>query len=112
VQPARRHAAPHAPAEHAPAEHGSAAQEETIADSTTVTVVGKRVFGEAEPDLQRQARHLADLAGVELLVVRFSGPEHSARFLSADSFPNLSDDALADAVLDHLRSELALVRCA
>jgi hypothetical protein len=116
VQPARRHAAPHAPAEHAPAEHGSAAQEETIADSTTVTVVGKRFFGEAEPDLQRQARHLADLAGVELLAVRFSGPEHGARFLSADSFPNLSDDKLADAVLEHLRGGLALAlglrRCA
>jgi hypothetical protein len=112
VQSVRRHAAPHGPAEHAPAEHGSAAEEETIPDSTTVTVVGKRIFGEAEPDLHRQARYLAALAGVELLAVRFSGPERGARFLSADSFPSLSDDALADAVLDHLRSELALVRCA
>jgi hypothetical protein len=104
VQPLHRHAAP----------PGSAAQEETIPDSTTVTVVGKCIFGKADPDLQRQARYLADLAGVELLAVRFSGPERGARFVSADSFPNLSDDALADAVLDHLRSELALamVRCA
>jgi hypothetical protein len=92
VQSLRRHAALPASAE-----------EEAKPSSPTVTVVGKCIFGEVEPDLQRQARRLADLAGVELLAVRFSGPERSASFVSADSLRDFSDHGLADAVLAYLR---------
>ena len=87
----------------------ASAEEETLPDSTTVTVIGKRIFSETDPGLQCQARCLADLAGVELLAVRFSGPERGARLVSADLFPNLSDDTLAGAVLECLRGEPA--RC-
>jgi hypothetical protein len=82
-------------------------EEEATHGSVTVTVVGKCTFGEVEPDLQRQARCLADLAGVELLAVRFSGPERGATFVSADSVPDFSDDGLADAVLAYLRDRQA-----
>lgn len=78
--------------------------EEAEPSSATVTVIGRRIFGEVELDLHRQARRLADQAGVELLAVRFSGPECGASFVSADSFPDFSDEGLADAVLEHLRS--------
>jgi hypothetical protein len=75
--------------------------------SATVTVVGKCTFGEVESDLQRQARCLADLAGVDLLTIRFSGPERGASFMSADSLPDFSHDGLADAVLEYLRGRPA-----
>jgi hypothetical protein len=86
------------------------ANEEAEPSSATVTVVGRRIFGDVEPDLHRQARRLADLAGVELLSVRFSGPERGASFVSADSSLDFSDEALADEVLAYLRSRTA--RCA
>ncbi|MGA3092427.1 MAG: hypothetical protein ABSD75_27800 [Terriglobales bacterium] len=92
VQPLRRHAA-----------LPVSAEEEATPSSATVTVVGKCIFGEVEDDLQRQARRLADMVGVELLAVRFSGPERGASFVSADSLPDFSDDGLADAVLAYLR---------
>ena len=100
VQPVRRLAAP----------SGSIAGEEPLPSATTLTIIGTRIFGEAEPGLQRQARCLAELAGVELLAVRFSSPERGARFVGADIVPDLSNDALADAVLEYLLGEPA--RCA
>jgi len=100
VQPVHRHAAP----------TGSFAEGEFLSNPATVTVVGRRVFGETEPVLRRRAQCMADLAGVELLAVHFSGPERGARFVGADVFPKLSEDRLADAVLEHLQGKL--VRCA
>ena len=100
VQPLRRHAAL----------PSSSAEGETLPVATSVTVIGNRVFGEVEPGLQRQALCLARLAEVELLAVHFSSPERGAHFVSADVFPNLSDDRLADAVLEYLRA--GLTRCA
>jgi len=81
--------------------------EEICPAPVTVTVVGQRVLGEIDPILQKHALKLAELAGLELLAVRFSGPEHNARFLSADPFPDLTDDGIATAVLEalELRSE-------
>ncbi|HXZ43069.1 MAG TPA: hypothetical protein VEG68_20190 [Terriglobales bacterium] len=70
---------------------------------TNVTVIGPRVFGDTDPVLHDQARRLADVAGVELLVVRFSNPERGARFVSADVYPDLSNDAIASAMLDCLQ---------
>jgi hypothetical protein len=70
--------------------------------SRSVTVIGERTFGEADPHLRQQARRLAELAGVALLSVHFSSAERGARFLGADAFPALDDDALRDAALDYL----------
>jgi hypothetical protein len=100
VQPVHRHAAPPGPSD----------QEEILPIPSTVTVIGKRTFGEAEPALHHQAQCLAHLAGVELLAINLSGPERGARFVSADIFPDLSEDRLADGVLEYLRG--GLVRCA
>lgn len=85
----------------------SQAEAEPNADSAVVTVIGKDVFGETDPALHRHARRLADLAGVELLAARFSGPEGDARFVGADISPDLSDFRFADAALEHLHSRLA-----
>jgi hypothetical protein len=93
AEPVRRHAAA----------SGCAAEGETLPVATTVTVVGNRAFGAGEPGLQRQALRLARLAGVELLAVHFSSAERGAHFVGADAFPNLSDDGVADAVLEYLR---------
>jgi hypothetical protein len=99
VQPVRRHTV-------SPA---SVTEELAVPESATVTVVGECIFGAIEPGLRRQARSLADLAGVELLTVRFSSPEPGACFVAADIFPDLSDNELADATLEYLRGRL--VRC-
>jgi hypothetical protein len=68
----------------------------------TVTVIGRRSLGDSTPDLHRQTRSLALLAGVDFLAVRFSSPEPGANFVSADVVPNLLEDSVADAVLDYL----------
>ncbi|MBV8176771.1 MAG: hypothetical protein JO151_19720 [Verrucomicrobia bacterium] len=97
VQPARRHAVP----------PGFSAEEETLLGSAIVTVIGERVIGEVDSTLCGQARCLAALAGVELLSVRFSSPERGGRFVSADTFPDLSDKTVADAVLEHMQGRQA-----
>jgi hypothetical protein len=89
---------------------GSGPEESTGALPATVTIVGERLFGQADQVLQSQARRLADLAGVDLLAVRFSGPEYGACFVSADVFPDLTEDRVAGAVLEYLQSGPA--RCA
>jgi hypothetical protein len=71
---------------------------------TEVVVVGDRVFGETDRLLHRHARRLAEIARVELLAVRFSAPEREARFVSADTFPDLANDRIGDAVLEYLES--------
>jgi hypothetical protein len=100
VEPAHRRAAP----------SGSSAEEQNLPGSANLTVIGERVIGEVDSSLRRQARCLASLAGVELLSVRFSSPERDGRFVSADSFADLSDKIVAEAVLEHLQAGQA--RCA
>lgn len=73
-----------------------------IAGSTYVTVVGSQVLGEVAADLAHRARHLAELAGVSLLALRFSSNERGAEFLGADVFPSLDDEVVRRAVLAHL----------
>jgi hypothetical protein len=82
--------------------------EQAAAGEIAVTVVGPRTFGDAHPDLHRHARQLADWARVELVRIRFSGPEQDARFLGADTFPPLADDGLADSVLEYLSGAIAV----
>ena len=64
--------------------------------STTVTVVGDRVFGAASPMHARQCRRLARAAGCELLGLQFSDGPHR-QLLAVDPFPALSG-AVAAAV--------------
>ncbi len=84
------------------AQPDSVAEEESTPNLTVVTVIGKCVFGETDPGLRQHARYLADLAGVELLAVQFSSPEHDACFVSSSISPDLSDTRFADAVLEYL----------
>jgi hypothetical protein len=69
--------------------------------SVTVTVAGERCIGEADVTLLTQARRLAEIAGVDLLGVQFSGPEAGARFVSATACPDLSIDGVENAILSH-----------
>ncbi len=79
---------------------------ETTPIGATLTVVGSRVFGKADPVLERHALGLARLAGVDLLAVHFSGPDPNSHFVSADVYPDFSRDSVADAVLEYLRGGL------
>jgi hypothetical protein len=74
-----------------------------------VTVVGGRSFGAAEEELHRQARLLAEAAGVSLLRVSFSGPEAGSLFTGADLRPDISSDEVASAVLALLLGERAVI---
>jgi hypothetical protein len=93
VQPFQRHAV-------FPDFHPKPAMTQPLA---AVTVIGERTFGEADAVLHDYGRCLADTAGVEVLVARFSHAERGARFVTADVYPDLSDDAVARAMLDCLQ---------
>ena len=68
----------------------------TAPATTTVTVVGDRVFGARSPVHSRQCRRFARLVGCELLGLTFGpGPRHF--LVAADPFPTL-DGHVADAV--------------
>jgi hypothetical protein len=86
---------------------GHSPEPEPGATTATATVISTRVFGKIDPSLRQQALCLARLAGVEMLAVRFSGPERGAHFVSADVFPDLTDNTVADAVLEYLESRPA-----
>jgi hypothetical protein len=70
----------------------------------TVTIVGQKSIGPVDQDLQRAARALADAAGTELLVVRFSKPGPGARFLDANHWIDLGDREIGEAVLQCLQA--------
>ncbi len=80
-----------------------AAEPEDDSTLSTVTVIGTRTFGEVETALLRRAERLAAIADVDLLSVRFSGSGPDAELIDADTFPDLSDDTLAGAVLEYLQ---------
>ena len=71
-------------------------------EGPTVTVVGGQYFGAADQALARQARCLADAAGVDLLAVLFSGAEPGSRFVSANPWPDITPDDVADAIFEYL----------
>jgi len=75
----------------------------------TVTVVGDRIFGSVERVLATQDRHLADVAGVDLLAVHFSSHNSNAEFLGADLLPDVSFPDIAEAILEYLSG--AKVKC-
>jgi hypothetical protein len=88
---------------HRQAHLGRSDSEQENASLTAVTVVGERTFGEASKTLRHHARQLARQTGIEMLVARFSSRGHSARFVSADTYPDLSDDIIGNAVLEFLQ---------
>jgi hypothetical protein len=69
--------------------------------STSLTIVGRRCFGEAHPALRTQARRLADFAQVDLAGVHFSSGDEDAYFAGVDLFPPIVDVDVAGAVLDY-----------
>lgn len=99
VEPMRRRV-PRRPALESGVRHDGGAVGD--AGAVGVTVVGDRCLGTRESTLAAQARRLAKVAGVDLVEVRFSGPEARARFLGANLWPDLTRDGVAEAVLDYL----------
>jgi hypothetical protein len=86
---------------HATFSHRSSPQP-TDLPHAAVTVVGDRVFGDTHTLLQSHAQRLAEHAGAQQLVVRFSTPERDARFLGADVYPDLSQEEIGRALLQCL----------
>jgi hypothetical protein len=68
----------------------------------TITIVGDRWFGAADPALARHARRLATAAGVDLVAVHFTGPGCDARLVAADVWPDVASPEIGDAVLAYL----------
>ena len=75
--------------------------EVTAENSVMVTVVGKRCIGEFDPILATQARYLADAVAVDLLTVYFSKADADAEFLSANLGADISQPAIATAILEY-----------
>lgn len=69
----------------------------------TVTVIGDYCIGAVADELVGQARCLAATAGVELLAVQFSCSDSGAFFVSANSWPDISNDAVVDGILAHFK---------
>ncbi|BAZ27850.1 hypothetical protein NIES4074_02780 [Cylindrospermum sp. NIES-4074] len=72
------------------------------APPVSVTVVGKRCFGDVEAALTHHARRLADAAQVDLLTVRFSSSDSQADFVGAELWADISIPDIADAILEYL----------
>jgi hypothetical protein len=102
IRPVRRFSSFNPPP--APAGLSPEATEEIPTTAVILTVIGDHVLPESgkpesHPALHRHAIALARVAKVDLLAARFSSSDADACFLDADPFPNLSEDAHADAVL-------------
>lgn len=78
-------------------------------ESVTVTIVGQRHCGFVDPTLVKQARWLADVAGVDVLSVQFSGSKPGSCFVSASLWPNIAADDVADTLLTYIQKGSA--RC-
>ena len=70
----------------------------------TAAVIGEQCIGLVAPRLREQARRLAEIARVDLLTVRFSGPDEDAEFIEAFLSADVSQPELADSVLDCFRN--------
>lgn len=68
-----------------------------------VTVIGDQCFGSVEPGVAHDARRLARAAAVDLLELRFTGPDRGSRFIDASVCPDLSAPAVADAVFERFQ---------
>jgi hypothetical protein len=63
-------------------------------------VVGPAILGDGHPRLRALARKIADGAGMALLGVLFDAEDGDARFVGADPWPDLSNEAIGDALMD------------
>ncbi|WP_413163381.1 hypothetical protein ACL6C3_28775 [Capilliphycus salinus ALCB114379] len=70
-------------------------------ERVSVTVIGDRYIGEVDPILGHQAKKLAKLAGVELLVVHYNRPEAGAYFIGADLWLDLKSLEITTAILEY-----------
>ena len=77
--------------------------EPSDSQTVTVTLVGKHCFGAVHERLAEHTRCLADMAQVDLLAVQFSSSEPDAYFISANIWPDLAADGVADAILAYLQ---------
>jgi len=68
-----------------------------------MTVLDGQCFGTGDELMAEQAWKLATAAGVRTLTTWFGAEEDSPAFLSADPLPNLSDEAMVDALRLTLR---------
>ena len=85
---------------------GESEQQQQETQSVSVTVVGEQYFGETDATLLTYARHLANLAGVDLLTVRFNTSEGEPYFVDAQLRPDLTTAGVGDAFFARLQ-ELA-----
>jgi hypothetical protein len=72
----------------------------------TVTVIGGRALGAAEPGCANAAETLAAAAGVALLRAHFAEDQDEFVFIDADYWVDIADPAVIAATVDHLE-ELA-----
>ena len=77
---------------------------------STITVIGPRAIGAADGVCSRWARRLADAAQVQHLAVSFTDSGRGALFLAANPLPDLSNDAVLDALLEYLLEVTATAR--
>ncbi|MEX5213412.1 MAG: hypothetical protein NW703_04540 [Nitrospiraceae bacterium] len=70
--------------------------------TTAVTIVGPRAIGTVSPCLVQRARMLTRAAGLEFATVQFSTMYDDAIFLGVSLWPDLADEAIAEAVLRYL----------
>jgi hypothetical protein len=89
------------------APHSAHEQAADAADGESVTVVGDQVIGTTQAALRADALMLARLAGADLLGVRLAWRADTTVFLGADIWPDLTDERIASALLEHLGVERA-----
>jgi len=63
-------------------------------------VIGPLVLGQGHPRLRLHAQRLAEAAGMALLGVRFDADDADARFVGVDRWPDLSDAAIGNALME------------
>jgi hypothetical protein len=80
---------------------GSASPKQLPAQQVSVTVVGRRWFGQVETAVGEGAVRLAATAGVELLTARFNGPA----FVSAELSINVGEPWVAAALLERFKGQ-------
>ena len=71
---------------------------------STAAVIGDHCIGRVPSSLCDQARRLADIAGVEMLTVRFSGLDEDAEFVEAFLSADVSQPDVADSILGCFRN--------
>ncbi len=68
----------------------------------SVTVVGGRAIGGADPECGRAAETLAAAAGVALLRAHFTEDPHDCVFVAADYWVDIADPQVIAAIAEHL----------